>query len=313
LQVKAGETVHCNGCHIHSGGIPHGGPAARASINTGAAATGALFPNTDAQWAPQLGETMAQTRGRTSCADNLDKCAAITPSLDLVFTDVWTDENLRAKDADLSLNYSDLDTTAPATGSCITNWLASCRTVIHYETHIHPLWNKPRITYDTDMVTILVNDTCTICHTNVDDVNNARAPDAQLDLTDGPSDQEADHYKSYRELLFNDDVQEVVDNVLVDVEVQATDNQGNPLFETDANGELILDGAGDPIPIMVRVDAQGPSMSVQGAASSYFFFDLFAAGGSHQGRLTDAELRLLSEWLDIGGQYYNNPFAAPEN
>jgi hypothetical protein len=27
--------------------------------------------------------------------------------------------------------------------------------------------------------------------------------------------------------------------------------------------------------------------------------------------MTPAELRLLSEWVDIGAQYYNNPFAAP--
>jgi hypothetical protein len=31
----------------------------------------------------------------------------------------------------------------------------------------------------------------------------------------------------------------------------------------------------------------------------------------HTGFLTPAELRLISEWLDIGGQYYNDPFVAP--
>jgi hypothetical protein len=29
--------------------------------------------------------------------------------------------------------------------------------------------------------------------------------------------------------------------------------------------------------------------------------------------MTGAELRLLSEWIDIGTQYYNNPFDAPLN
>ena len=28
----------------------------------------------------------------------------------------------------------------------------------------------------------------------------------------------------------------------------------------------------------------------------------------HAGLLSEPELRLISEWLDIGGQYYNNPF-----
>jgi hypothetical protein len=41
------------------------------------------------------------------------------------------------------------------------------------------------------------------------------------------------------------------------------------------------------------------------------FFALFAAGGTHAGRLSPAELKLVSEWVDIGAQYYNDPFAAP--
>jgi hypothetical protein len=32
---------------------------------------------------------------------------------------------------------------------------------------------------------------------------------------------------------------------------------------------------------------------------------------NHAGFMTAAELRLLSEWVDIGAQYYNNPFDAP--
>jgi hypothetical protein len=36
---------------------------------------------------------------------------------------------------------------------------------------------------------------------------------------------------------------------------------------------------------------------------------------NHAGRLTPAELRLISEWVDIGAQYFNNPFdpAVPLN
>jgi hypothetical protein len=44
--------------------------------------------------------------------------------------------------------------------------------------------------------------------------------------------------------------------------------------------------------------------------------DAAANGGQagyvdHSGFLTPAELRLISEWLDIGGQFYNDPFVAP--
>jgi len=70
---------------------------------------------------------------------------------------------------------------------------------------------------------------------------------------------------------------------------------------TDADGQ----------PIMVPV-AVSPSMAVAGAHASRFF-NVFEVGASHAGWLTPAELRLLSEWADIGAQYYNNPFDVPTN
>ena len=79
----------------------------------------------------------------------------------------------------------------------------------------------------------------------------------------------------------------------------------------DEEGNPILDADGNEQPIMVTVPVR-PSMSVNGARFSRFF-DVFAAGGSHEGFLKPSELRLVSEWLDIGGQYYNNPFDAPED
>ena len=71
----------------------------------------------------------------------------------------------------------------------------------------------------------------------------------------------------------------------------------------DENGDPIL----QPVPAV-----PGPSMSGAGAAQSNFL-SIFEAGGTHAGRLTAAELRLISEWLDVGAQYYNNPFDAPAN
>ena len=50
-----------------------------------------------------------------------------------------------------------------------------------------------------------------------------------------------------------------------------------------------------------------------GANASSRFFDRFEAGESHDGYLTDAEKRLIAEWLDVGAQYYNNPFDVPVN
>jgi hypothetical protein len=54
-----------------------------------------------------------------------------------------------------------------------------------------------------------------------------------------------------------------------------------------------------------------PVLSTAGARASGAFFSLFAADGSHAGYLDPVELKLLAEWLDIGAQYYNNPFDVP--
>lgn len=84
----------------------------------------------------------------------------------------------------------------------------------------------------------------------------------------------------------------------------------------DDNGDPVLDGNGDPvmvpIPVMVPTDNRnGSILSPNGALASDVFFDVFAPGGSHAGYLNGAELKLIAEWLDIGGQYYNNQFDAP--
>jgi hypothetical protein len=50
---------------------------------------------------------------------------------------------------------------------------------------------------------------------------------------------------------------------------------------------------------------------ISGDARDSHFFQVFSTDATHIGLLSPAELRLLSEWVDIGAQYYNNPFAAP--
>jgi hypothetical protein len=232
-----------------------------------------------------------------------------TPAMDLRYTDLWTDPALDAPDPDFEAAYAALATPAPIDPGCIANWQSTCRIVINYEMHIHPLWGVDRQQFDVDG-NLVRDDTCTSCHSPVDAMGAAMIPVAQLDLGDGASDQEAAHFKSYRELLFDDSEQAVANGAVTDRLVQARDENGDLLFQTDVNGDLILDAGGNPIPVLVPVDTTAP-MSVAGALGSPRFFSRFDPGASHDGRLNAAELKLVAEWIDMGGQYYNNPFDVP--
>ncbi len=305
LQLRPGEEKECVGCHTDNSSSPHGRPDAQApSINIGAAMTDTPFPNTVASLLPQSGETMAETITRIN--------GTPTPAFDLEFTDEWTDINVRAADPSISLRYTDLSTESPVNSSCVSEWNARCLIKIHYPTHIAPIWEVDRRIFDTDEITLLSDNTCTSCHNTEDANDQLQVPVAQLDLTNQPSIEEPDHYTSYRELLFGDQEQEIVNGVLIDRLVPVTDGQGNIVFERDENGNLILDADNNPIPQTTTVTINA-ILNVNGAANNDDFFALFATGGSHENYLSAAELKLLAEWLDIGAQYYNDPFAVPQN
>src|SRR5690606_4722674 len=128
-------------------------------------------------------------------------------------------------------------------------------------------------------------------------------------LSADPSPEEQLHLTSYRELFFNDGVQDFEGGTLVertvDVVVGTDPDTGEPIIEArpvNATRSLIVGnargsrffacfegsntcGTGDPAP-----DAPRGTIN-------------------HKDFLTDSELRLISEWVDIGAQYFNNPFA----
>ena len=308
LQLRPGEEAECSGCHTRDSELPHGRlPAQAPSANPGAPLDGAPWPNTDPSLFANAGESMAEVYARINGVPE--------PSVDIRYTDVWSDPATLVPEVGFDYSYRDLDpsTTAPVDPGCADNWTALCRITINYAEHIHPIWAVNRQVFDTVDPTLLVrDDTCTSCHNIVDDMAMPMLPAAQLDLSDGPSADEPDHLKSYRELLFNDNRQVLDENgVVIDELVQATDGNGNPLFLLDADGNQVLDVNGDPIPILVNIGVP-PSLNVAGANFSPAFFDLFSSTGSHAGRLSAAELKLISEWIDIGGQYYNNPFDVPQ-
>jgi hypothetical protein len=307
IQLRPGQLLECNGCHVAQGGVSHGRFDAFDPAYAGTtAAPGSPFnANTvNSLFVGEMGETMAEVRARISCGAG--DCASLKPSMDVVFDDLWTDE-IRANrlaDASFSYAYLDLTTPAPTSANCITQgWAANCRTVINYQTHIHPLWgaNRPVIDPGTglpvnDPATGLpLTNNCTNCHTLVDAAGAPMVPAGQLDLTDGPDILVPEHFKSYRELLFQDE-QLVLDanGVLVPLLV---------VIGQDVDGNDIL------APVTVNA-----SMSARGADASNRFFSRFdSAADMHYGYLSDAEKRLIAEWLDVGAQYYNNPFDVPIN
>jgi len=329
LQLRAGETLSCNGCHDHNPGdgsapLPHGTADAPTPVNPGAATSGLAFAGTDATLTAEMGETMAQARIRHLCgaSNALVACPQLSPSVNLLSVDEWWIDPAALPSPDIDLRYADPElayfgASAPAKPACQTSWEANCRTIINYEAHIHPLWSQPRIASDG-----VTDRTCTGCHNSVDAASAPQVPAAQLDLGDGPSDINADHFKSYRELLSADNRQIVVDGVLVDetMEVPVFDEDGNQLFQTaidPVTGEevLVLDPVTNlPIPLvdLVPIRANGPSMSRNGSRFGSFM-GKFLPGGTHEGDLSASELRLIAEWLDIGAQYYNDPFKAPLN
>ncbi|MCW7538592.1 hypothetical protein OOT46_12140 [Aquabacterium sp. A7-Y] len=224
--------------------------------------------------AHQAGETMASTRTR------LDP-AALKLLADLSYTDVWADTTQSGVSArpSITIRYTgnanaadDLATPAPSNG------------VINYPEHIQPLWTRDRGA-----------NTCVACH----------ADPARLDLraTVGGTGR----LTSYEELLIGDPL---------------LDGNGAPVTDVRRGVTMIRRGA--PL-----VEASSGAMNSGGIArksrlGEILFGETLLAGEEarrahpnppssapdHATLLNAAEKRLLAEWMDLGGQYYNDPFNA---
>jgi hypothetical protein len=315
MQLMPGETKTCFGCHV--AGSPskpsHGRSGLTASfINPGATAPGVPFPNTLASLpAANAGDTMADTRAWNTCQTGSTTPCSQVPSIDVIYADVWTDNAVRAPDTSFSYLYSNLSTPKPSNAHCVS-WDPLCRSTIHYPDnttpphHIQSIWDFPRQTFNADG-TVASDHTCVLCHNPASAANTPEVPAGQLDLTGTPFANDATVVTSYEELLFAHNAQ--------------TLNMGVPQ-------DLLVPAPGPPDPvtglpttILVPVSL-APPMTAGSANLSLRFLGIFDAnyqdpnaGQSgevdHRGFLTTAELRLISEWLDIGAQYYNDPFVAP--
>lgn len=324
ITMRPGEERECTGCHTGNSELPHGRADAEAMSVYPGATGGIPFNNSQLfdsfgtpQPAPEFGESMAEYYARLN--------GPRTPSVDLIYTDEWSDPGLATRGTDIALRYTNYQasisanpqdpnctprnggpllweppTDCTATGS----WDAGCRITINYVEHIQPLWTADRRTCD-DMQMTVTNVTCTDCHNRLDAAGNAAVPMGQLELTGAVSEDENDYITSYAELFFEDEEQILDGMSLINLTID-----GQPLLNADGTPQT--DELGNPLFEQVTVPVPVP-LNKNGALSNNRFFSLFEPGGSHFGRLSADELKLISEWLDIGGQYYNNPFDAPQD
>jgi hypothetical protein len=275
-QLRPGEIGSCNGCYYAPTTTTSGGVTVALSHGRSG-----LFDTANpgaAAGSACPGETQAQARSLWSCGAS--PFSALAPSMNVLFNGAPTG------DADISLRYNDLLTPLPTRQSCLTAWLSSCRSTISYPLQIKQLWSLVRADgSDADTVA----DTCIDCHNSAprDAANQVKSAGEQLNLTDDAA-------------------------------------QATPALQAERGYDQLTQGYSfvievpDPNDPMATILVASPtnqpaSINAGSANASTRFFSIFAAGGSHAGRLSGAELRLLSEWVDIGTQYYNNPFDAPLN
>jgi hypothetical protein len=319
MSLQPGETKSCNGCHT-AGNVAdpsHGRGGLTAPANKGAPTTGSPFPGTYSALFANAGETMAQTLSRISCETgsalaNLAEpytqpCSQILTT-DVIYPPVWTNSVTTPQpDASIDLYYGvsvvngtstqGIPSTPPMIiGNCVP-WSAQCRITIHYanpasnpaDLFIQNLWTTAR----GPVVAGVATQTCTNCHNPVSLASQVQVPAGQIDLTSSASTTDATIVTSYEDVLFQHDELTLNMGVLQDLTV------------TDPG----------PPPTQVPVMLAAP-MSAGDAGASTAFLRMFDGTFhdpvlDHTGFLTSGELRLISEWLDIGGQYYNDPFVAP--
>ncbi len=316
LQVMPGETKTCNGCHTTANMTSHGRAGLTNPVNPGAPSTGSPFPNTNPAIAlTNAGATMAQTLALSTCtANGTTPSGATTPcsqilSSDVIYDGIWTVGTTPPQpDAAFAYTYALATPTAPTNSSC-ASWSAQCRSTIHYAVtlagvatpnlFLQSIWEKAS---RTNLVNgVMTSTTCSVCHNPVNAMAMVQVPQGQLDLNGTASNVDTTVVTSYEQLLFAHNAQTLNMGVLQDLLVPAP---GPPDPVT-----------GQPTTIMVPVSL-APPMAAGSAAASTAFFRMFDGSFhdpvlDHTGFLSPSELRLIAEWLDIGAQFFNDPFVAP--
>jgi len=237
---------------------------------------------------PSAAATMAETR---ASGDANYSTLVDSPT----YTDYWTPiYNTQygtsiPPQAPISITYSGLSA-SPVKGpaSCATNWSAKdCAIVINFPDHIQPILTAK----------------CASCHSGV-------AAAAGIDLSAAMSGEFA-RTMGYQSLM--------VGNPLLDA-------NGKPIITINEDGELMI---AREVPLVMPGHARGSRLiermfeqPLLASASSTSRRAFCRAGGTacvnsgiYQDHtvlpspLSAAEKRIISEWIDIGGTYFNDPYS----
>ena len=278
VQVRPGETRTCNGCHSpRRGSAINAQPIAGTHPNT-------LFPNGST---PGTGESMAETRVNNASV------SALQLQTDISHTDIWADTGITGVTATspISIDYSGLTTTAPTNG------------IINYIDNVDPMWTATRTNTTGSAVTVTgvniaagASFTCTTCH-NADVADDVNDPlwqrSAGLDLSATVTG--TGRLLSYNEMMIGDPI--------------IDPNTGLPMIVINED-ELIV--VREPAP--VRNASSRSSRLVE--ILNHQELNAGTSNGipqtigniDHSWMMNASEKRVIYEWIDLGGQYYNDPF-----
>ena len=253
-------------------------PRRGAALNTGAIVN-AMPAGIKASMASQhqSGETMAALRVRLDAS-------ALNLGADPLYSDIWADTTKAGVTARASLALKYTGNTNPADDLAT---LAPTGGIVNYPDHIAPIWARARGTSGAN--------TCTTCH----------ADPVKLDLR--ASIGGTGRMVSYDELLLGDPV--------ID---PAT---GQPQTRLEDGVPVIVRGPALVEPMVSGADGVARSSRLTeilfgetlkaGAAARTAHPGPTGATVNHATLLNAAEKRLVSEWMDLGGQYLNDVTKSP--
>jgi hypothetical protein len=270
IQVRPGERRTCDGCHS---------PRRGGALNSGAVVNSvpaAMLPAMTS--AHQSGETLAGTRARLDVN-------ALKLTADMLYSDVWADTSKPGVTAIPTMAIRYTGNTLPADNLATA---VPVNGIINYPDHIQPLWTRVRGTNGVN--------TCTTCH------NDA----VKLDLsgTTGGSGR----VTSYDELMLGDPVIDAVTGL-----PQTRIEEGVVVI---ARGAALVDTAaseGEALGLARKsrlVEIMSGQTLMAGSAARVAHPSPPASAPDHALMLNRAEKRLLAEFADLGGKYYNDPFDA---